>query len=110
MGPPATRRNALRLAAAALAGSLVAAGCASPAPGPGPGPKPKGPGFTACEAPRPEICTREYQPVCALRDAEGRCAALPCDSAAWRTYPNACEACSDPRVLGYRAGGTCEDQ
>ncbi len=52
--------------------------------------------YVACKDPRPEICTRDYRPVCARR-ATG-------DSTEWVTYSNACTACSDPKVLGSRAG------
>jgi hypothetical protein len=56
------------------------------------------PAFTACRAPRPELCTREYRPVCA------RLAGAPERSV---TRSNACVACSDPAVEGYRPGA-CE--
>jgi hypothetical protein len=46
-----------------------------------------------CEEPRPEICTREYDPVCAtLQDGSTRTGATGCTS------------CSDPQVLGYKKG------
>jgi hypothetical protein len=53
---------------------------------------------------RPEICTREYVPVCGLRDTGIRCVTPPCPSGEWRTYGNACEACSDASVTGYTEG------
>lgn len=46
-----------------------------------------------CEDPRPQVCTLEYAPVCALR-GEGE----------WREYSNGCGACADPEVSGYRDG------
>lgn len=42
-----------------------------------------------CEEPRPEICTREYLPVCGYSEAQQR------------TYSNACTACADPAVEGW---------
>ena len=45
-----------------------------------------------CNAPRPELCTREYRPVCGLHRSEIE----------WKTYSNACSACSDSAVRGYR--------
>jgi hypothetical protein len=49
-----------------------------------------------CENPRPEICTREYNPVCATLVDGGQ-----------RTGSTGCTACSDPKVVGYRMG-KCE--
>lgn len=63
---------------------------------------------TECQDPRPEICTREYRPVCALRDTGVRCVTTPCASTEWRTYGNACTACSDADVIGY-GDGECLD-
>jgi hypothetical protein len=46
-----------------------------------------------CEEPRPKICTREYNPVCAtLRDGSTVTGATGCTS------------CSDPDVMGYKKG------
>lgn len=50
----------------------------------------------ACEDPRPEICTMDYRPVCAVH-ADG----------SESTAANGCGACSDPAVIGYR-NGACE--
>ena len=47
--------------------------------------------ITACTEPRPQICTREYRPVCATL-ADG----------STKTYATGCTACSDPKVSGYR--------
>ena len=57
-----------------------------------------------CTNPRPQICTMDYAPVCALRDAGAGCTATPCPSGEWTQYPNACSACADQRVQGYVKG------
>ena len=57
-----------------------------------------------CEEPRPEVCTREYRPVCALVDTGIRCVTTPCPASEWKLYGNACTACSDADVVGYRRG------
>ncbi len=46
-----------------------------------------------CEEPRPEVCTREYSPVCAVKKngKEG-------------LYSNGCSACSNNDVTGYNEG------
>lgn len=62
--------------------------------------------FTACTAPRPQVCTMEYLPVCATRDTGIRCVTTPCDSAELVEFSNACNACGDPDVIGY-APGSC---
>lgn len=49
-----------------------------------------------CQEPRPQICTNEYNPVCArLKDGTTR------------TDATGCTACSDPEVVGYKMGA-CE--
>ena len=53
-------------------------------------------GPVTCEEPRPEVCTRDYRPVCA-EVADGSV----------RTYPNGCDACADEAVQAYRPGA-CE--
>ena len=60
--------------------------------------------FVTCPTVRPQICTRDYRPVCAQRDTGVRCVTTPCPSSEWVTLGNACSACSDAKVLGYRAG------
>ena len=52
--------------------------------------------MVACTEPRPQVCTQDYRPVCAVRQDGG-----------FNTYSNGCSACSDPAVTGYR-DGTCE--
>ena len=49
-----------------------------------------------CTDPRPVACTREYAPVCGLLD-----------NGKLRTMANACEACSNQRVISYLNGGEC---
>lgn len=58
--------------------------------------------LTACDEPRRPMCTREYRPVCGERDTGVRCITTPCPSREQRTYPNACAACADNKVVGYR--------
>lgn len=51
---------------------------------------------TVCTDPRPEICTMEYMPVCALHV-----------SGEMKTYSSGCSACSHQQVIHYQMGG-CE--
>ncbi len=52
--------------------------------------------MTICQEPRPQICTMDYQPVCAqLEDG------------IFKTYSNACTACADTLVTGH-SEGACE--
>jgi hypothetical protein len=44
-----------------------------------------------CKDPRPQICTMEYIPVCAMLN-----------DGAKRTYASGCGACSDGAVASYR--------
>lgn len=53
--------------------------------------------FTRCTEPRPEICTREYNPVCATLSTGKQ----------QKTYATGCTACADPAVIKYRQG-PCE--
>lgn len=50
-----------------------------------------------CENPRPEVCTFEYRPVCALRESDRGA------GTEWQTYSNGCKACSDVTVIGHNA-------
>ncbi len=52
-----------------------------------------------CPAERYEICTAEYDPVCALAYAR--------DYTYWQEYPNACEACSVDSNAIYYIEGEC---
>jgi hypothetical protein len=49
--------------------------------------------LTECTEPRPEVCTMDYTPVCGLQRVSG--------SEQWKTFSNACSACSDSTVVGY---------
>jgi len=51
--------------------------------------------FTACTDPRPQICTMQYDPVCAKLEIGSK------------TYATDCTACSDHAVRGYYPGA-CE--
>jgi len=46
-----------------------------------------------CEEPRPQICTREYNPVCATLQ-----------NGSTRTGSTGCTSCSDPEVVSYKMG------
>lgn len=50
-------------------------------------------GMKPCQGPRPEVCTQQYDPVCARHSDGG-----------YRTYSNGCMACTHQEVLEYRAG------
>ena len=49
--------------------------------------------LTECTEPRPEICTMDYTPVCGLQRVSG--------VEQWKTFSNACTACSDSSVIAY---------
>lgn len=57
--------------------------------------------YEQCKDPRPISCAHENAPVCAVRDTGIRCITTPCDSSEFKSYANACLACSDPAVNGY---------
>ena len=54
------------------------------------------PELVACEEPRPQLCTMQYDPVCGLTA-----------NSQYQTYSNACSACSDASVSGH-SPGACE--
>lgn len=82
----------LKIAVTVLAGALVAA-CAAQTDD---GATVAEPALTACEDPRPQVCTAHYDPVCGRRD-----------DGSDKTYANACAACADSAVTGHRPGA-CE--
>lgn len=69
--------------------------------------------FAACPATEPSstitctpemrnrACTKEYAPVCGLRQVQ--CVTTPCDPIP-ETFGNGCSACSDAMVVSYTAG------
>ena len=60
--------------------------------------------YKECKESRPQMCTRQYSPVCAKRDTGVRCVTTPCPSSELVTKPNACVACSDEKVFSYTVG------
>ena len=48
---------------------------------------------TQCPDPRPQVCTMEYAPACALLT-----------SGASKEYASPCNACADDAVVGYLTG------
>jgi hypothetical protein len=57
-----------------------------------------------CPEQRPQMCTKQYAPVCATRDTGIRCVKAPCPSTEERTYGNGCTACADEKVMGFIPG------
>ena len=49
--------------------------------------------LTTCTSPRPQVCTQQYDPVCARLQ-----------NGTWKTSASACTACSDRQVTGYLVG------
>ena len=47
----------------------------------------------ACADPRPQVCTMEYDPVCAVLIKGGT-----------KQYSSPCNACADDNVVSYSAG------
>lgn len=62
------------------------------------------PGYVECVVPRPELCSQDHRPVCGLRNNGVRCATTPCPSWERKSYSNACVACADGAVYGWRPG------
>ena len=48
---------------------------------------------TQCTDPRPQVCTMEYAPVCAVLESGARAEAS-----------SACNACADDKITGYVLG------
>ncbi|MEE4298278.1 MAG: hypothetical protein V2J24_02450 [Pseudomonadales bacterium] len=106
------RRRARVIAAGLLGLALV--GCAARDSAPGMGTDEAAlrarSDFETCNEPRPEICTLEYVPVCALRRTELECGTEPCDAVFERvTKSNRCTACADGEVLGWIPGACDAD-
>jgi len=59
------------------------------------------PEFTLCGTNRPEMCTLEYAPVCALLTNDVTCVTEPCASTNAVKMSNACGACAKQEVVGY---------
>lgn len=95
-----------RLAGLTLA--LLPVAC-SPSEAPPAGSEPTPPSYVECVVPRPQVCQKTYLPVCGLRDTGVRCVTTPCPSWETKTYANACDACADPAVYGWRPG-ECETE
>ncbi|GAA5214170.1 hypothetical protein ACFSJ3_04160 [Corallincola platygyrae] len=72
----------MRLILASFVG-LALAGCGEKAE--------EAPYQQACSDPRPQICTMDYNPVDGYLD-----------TGEWKSFSNACNACSHPQVLGYK--------
>ena len=51
------------------------------------------PELTRCVDPRPQVCTRDYRPVCGVSTDGSK-----------KTYGNACGACSHQEVVGHSPG------
>lgn len=70
--------------------------------GDGAGPLPV---INECSEPRPEMCTKEYRPVCGMYNPEViQCVTWPCGE----TFGNSCMACANENITNYEVG-TCED-
>lgn len=79
---------------------LLLAGCGTsqpPAATP-PAPEPGEDSLVQCSPPRPQVCTMEYNPVCAQR-ADGTAS----------VYSSPCNACADDNVTGYLPGACADD-
>lgn len=59
------------------------------------------------ESRRAEMCTQQYDPVCADVDTGVRCVKAPCPASERKTFSNVCMACKEASVMGYRQG-SCE--
>jgi len=60
--------------------------------------------YIICKQPRPEICTQEYNPVCATKNSGIICVTTPCPSIEEKTYATGCMACADPKLIKYKQG------
>jgi hypothetical protein len=57
-----------------------------------------------CSEPRPQICTHDYNPVCATRNTGLNSVTTQQPTTENKTYSNGCSACSDKNVISYRPG------
>jgi len=77
----------------AYASLTVLAGCAQPDTKSEPREPIKDPSRTVCVDPRPQVCTREYRPVCArLTHSKDK------------TYATGCTACANIKAVSYVPG------
>jgi hypothetical protein len=67
------------------------------------------PKMTECPNPRPEMCTREYAPVCGAVLTGVQCVTSPCSSTVHQTFGNKCDACANPQTVGYMDGACGEN-
>lgn len=51
------------------------------------------PAIIACEGERPQVCTMQYEPTCAVMT-----------SGEEKQYSSPCNACADDQVAGYKPG------
>jgi len=58
-----------------------------------------------CTDPRPEICTKEYMPVCG--QVQVQCITTPCEPIK-QTFGNKCDACANSLTISYTEGA-CEE-
>jgi len=79
-----------RIALAVLFAAAAAPACAQQTP---PAQPPAPPGQVMCTEPRPQVCTKDFRPVCATRRDSTR-----------RTYGNGCDACVDANVVSHVPG------
>lgn len=79
------------IALAALAAAALAACTAPQAQVPAPATSVAG--TVTCTTPRPQMCTRDYRPVCGTRRDGTR-----------QTYGNGCGACADAAVVSHVPG------
>jgi len=57
-----------------------------------------------CKKPRPKFCTREFNPVCAVKFSGIQCITKPCPATEEKTYSTGCTACADENVINYKLG------
>jgi hypothetical protein len=64
--------------------------------------------FKQCQDPRPEMCTKDYRPVCAIINTTVLCVTDDCPLIKEVTYSNGCTACSDSKVIKFKPGACKE--